>query len=199
MEQNTDQVNVTKNAPEESGPKKFFSFVWELAKIALIALVIVAPIRYFLFQPFIVKGESMYPNFESGDYLIVDEISYRFAEPQRGDVIVFNFPKDTTQRFIKRVIGLPGETVNITNGQVHITKDGNEIVLDEKYLPSNLKTYGDVNVVLGADEFFVLGDNREYSYDSRAWGVVPKKDIIGKAFLRIFPVAALSQIARPAY
>jgi signal peptidase I len=199
MDQNTNQNMEVKNKLKENSLKNFFSFVWELVKIALIALVIVAPIRYFLFQPFIVKGESMAPNFESGDYLIVDEISYRLGDPQRGDVIVFNFPKDTTQRFIKRVIGLPGETVNISSGQVRITKDGNEVVLDENYLPGNLKTYGDVNVTLEADEFFVLGDNREYSYDSRAWGVVPRKDIIGKAFLRIFPVAALSQIARPAY
>ncbi|MDP3882611.1 MAG: signal peptidase I [Candidatus Staskawiczbacteria bacterium] len=199
MEQNIEPVNEIKKTPEESGVKKFFSFVWELAKIALIALVIVAPIRYFLFQPFIVKGESMYPNFESGDYLIVDEITYRFHEPERGDVIVFDFPKDTSQRFIKRIIGLPGETVNIANGQVSISKDGNEIILDENYLPDNLKTYGDVNATLSADEFFVLGDNREYSYDSRAWGVVSRKDIVGKAFLRIFPVAALSQITRPAY
>jgi len=184
---------------QENRSKKFFSFVWELAKIALIALVIVAPIRYFLFQPFIVKGESMSPNFESGDYLIVDEISYRFSEPQRGDVIVFNYPKDTTQRFIKRIIGLPGETVNVSNGEVKITSNDAETVLDETYLPNNLKTYGDVNIVLAVDEFFVLGDNREYPFDSRAWGIVPRKDIIGKALLRIFPMAALSHITAPNY
>ena len=184
---------------KESGAKQFFSFIWELAKIALIALVIVAPIRYFLFQPFIVKGESMFPNLESGDYLIVDEISYRLSEPQRGDVIVFDYPKDTTQRFIKRIIGLPGETVNISNGQVHIIRNGIDNVLEESYLPNNLETYGDVNIALNADEYFVLGDNREYSFDSRAWGVVPRKDIIGKAFLRIFPLAALSQIVAPSY
>ena len=180
-----------------SGPT--ISFAWELFKIALIALVIVVPIRYFLFQPFIVSGESMSPNFETGDYLIVDEISYRLASPQRGDVIVFNFPKDTKERFIKRVIGLPGETVDITNGQVEIIKDGKTTNLAEKYLPSDLKTYPDTEVSLKADEYFVMGDNRQYSYDSRAWGVVPKVNIIGKAFLRIFPVAALSEISHPAY
>lgn len=177
-------------------------FVWELFKIALIALVIVVPIRYFLFQPFIVSGNSMEPNFESGNYLIVDEISYRLSNPQRGDVIVFDasfIPGYASQRFIKRVIGLPGETVDVTNGQVQIIKDGKTIILDEKYLPSDLKTYGDKNVTLKADEYFVLGDNREYSYDSRIWGVVQKKYIIGKAFLRIFPLDALSAISHPAY
>lgn len=192
MENNTQEKQT-------SALKTFLSFAWELAKIALIALVVVAPIRYFLFQPFIVKGESMAPNFESGDYLIVDEISYRFSGPERGDVIVFNYPKDTTQRFIKRVVGLPGETVKIENGEVSIIKNGAETTLNEIYLPDYLKTYGDVNITMGEDEYFVMGDNREYSFDSRAWGVVPKKDIIGKAFLRIFPLAALSQIAQPSY
>lgn len=199
MENNTQENNVQPEPKKESTTKKVFSFVWELVKIALIALVIVAPIRYFLFQPFIVKGESMVPNFQSGDYLIVDEISYRFSEPERGDVIVFNYPKDRSQRFIKRIIGLPGEAVSILNGEVQIIKDNEVNVLTEEYLPDDLKTYGEVNVALSNDEYFVLGDNREYSYDSRAWGVVPKSDIIGKAFLRIFPVAALSQIVSPAY
>jgi len=203
MEDNIQENNIQPEGKQENMTKKFFSFVWELVKIALIALVIVAPIRYFLFQPFIVKGESMSPNFESGVYLIIDEISYRFSDPQRGDVIVFNYPKDTSQRFIKRIIGLPGETINISNGQVGITKNGNTMILDENYLPRPggypLETSGDVDVPLGSDEYFVLGDNREYSFDSRVWGVVPRKDIIGKAFLRIFPVAALSQIATPTY
>lgn len=204
MEENN-QNNLIKEGESKKGIfKKIFSkgtisVVFELFKIALIALVIVVPIRYFLFQPFIVKGESMSPNFESGDYLIVDEISYRLSDPQRGDVVVFNYPKDKTQRFIKRVIGLPGETVNITNGSVEIIKDGKAIDLTEKYLPANLKTYPDTNTTLKTDEYFVMGDNREYSFDSRAWGVVPRVNIVGRAFLRIFPVAALSQIPHPEY
>ena len=198
--------NINKNIePEkeinngEKGYKKYLFFAFELFKIALIALVIVLPIRYFLFQPFIVKGESMSPNFESGDYLIVDEISYRFSDPKRGDVIVFNFPKDTTQRFIKRVIGLPGETVNVTSGKVEIIKDNKTTTLSEIYLPDNLKTIGEIKITLNAEEYFVMGDNRDYSYDSRAWGVVPQKDIIGKALLRLFPVAELAAISNPAY
>jgi len=198
MEETTNQNNTEKNG-FKAKIKSYLVFAFDLFKIALIALVIVLPIRYFLFQPFIVEGESMAPNFESGDYLIVDEISYRFSGPQRGDVVVFNWPKDTTQRFIKRVIGLPGETIDVKNGQVSVIKDGETIILNESYLSADLKTYGDVNITLGENEYFVLGDNREYSYDSRAWGEVPSKDIIGKAALRIFPITSLSEIKKPTY
>jgi signal peptidase I len=186
----------------QKGIKKYIPFVWELIKIAVIAFIIVAPIRYFLFQPFIVSGASMAPNFATGDYLIVDEISYRFSTPQRGDVVVFNagfIPGYAGQRFIKRVIGVPGDTVDIANGKVEIIKDGKTTILSEKYLPKNLQTVGNVNLTLKADQYFVLGDNREFSYDSRYWGVVPKSDIIGKASLRIFPITALEEITRPTY
>jgi signal peptidase I len=196
------QNKTIEDGKNRKGIKKYIPFVLEIIKIAVIALVIVVPIRYFLFQPFIVSGASMAPNFATGDYLIVDEISYRLSSPQRGDVIVFNasfIPGYSNQRFIKRVIGLPGETIDITNGRVEIIKDGKTTILDEKYLPDNLKTYGDVNTTLKPDEYFVLGDNREYSYDSRMWGVVPRKDIIGKALLRVLPITSLSEISRPAY
>lgn len=199
MENNT-TINSSEKQSEPKGFKKALSFAFEIFKIAVIALAIVMPIRYFLFQPFIVKGESMSPNFESGDYLIVDEISYRFAEPARGDVIVFKYPKDTTQRFIKRIIGLPGETVVVKNGEVSVTKSsGENVVLSENYLPNDLKTYGDTNTTLKDNEYFVLGDNRTYSYDSRSWGIVPKENIIGKAFLRLYPVTELSKFSTPAY
>ncbi|OGZ75285.1 MAG: signal peptidase I [Candidatus Staskawiczbacteria bacterium RIFCSPLOWO2_12_FULL_37_15] len=194
-----EETNQNKPSLKTEITQKYIPFVWEVLKIFIIASVIVLPIRYFLFQPFIVKGDSMAPNFLSGDYLIVDELSYRFSDPQRGEVIVFKYPKDTTQRFIKRVIGLPGETVNIKNGSITISKDGKSFILDEKYLPFDLKTYGEVNTVLGSDEFFVLGDNREFSYDSRRWGNVPREDIIGKALLRILPLAALSEFSAPNY
>lgn len=188
--------------PEKGRIKKYLFFVLELVKIAIIAFVIVAPIRYFLFQPFIVSGASMSPNFASGDYLIIDEISYRFSEPRRGDIIVFNagfIPGYSGQRFIKRIVGLPGETVDISNGQVQIIKDGQKNILNESYLSDDLKTYGEIKISLKGDEYFVLGDNREYSYDSRAWGVVTKPEIIGKALLRIFPITNLSEISRPSY
>lgn len=203
MDNNTQEpASRPEGSPDSGEARKYLGFVWELVKIAVIAFVIVAPIRYFLFQPFIVSGESMHPSFESGDYLIVDEISYRFSDPQRGDVVVFNtsfIPGYTNQRFIKRVIGLPGETIDIANGKVQIIKDSKTVILDEKYLPENLKTIGDTNITLKANEYFVLGDNRQYSYDSRIWGVVPKNEIVGKAFLRLLPIINLSGVPRPAY
>ena len=203
-EKKGDSISVQK---KKGAIKTFFShpavnFIWELFKIAVIALVIVVPIRYFLFQPFIVSGDSMVPNFQSGNYLIVDEITYRFSSPQRGDVIVFDasfIPGYSHERFIKRIIGLPGETVDVTNGQVEIIKDGKVIVLDEKYLPADLKTYQDKEITLKADEYFVMGDNRQQSYDSRYWGAVQKKYIIGKAFLRILPIDTLSVFSHPSY
>lgn len=180
--------------------KKVFSLIWEIAKIVIIALAIVVPIRYFLFQPFIVKGQSMEPNFENGDYLIIDEISYRFREPQRGEVIVFKYPQKPSQRFIKRIIALPGETVEIENGKVIIYKNGKPQILDESdYLFSFLQTAGNIRVSLGEDEYFVLGDNRTFSLDSRRFGILPKEQILGRAFCRAWPFTALTKFEAPAY
>ena len=175
--------NSVPHSPK-SGFKKSLAVIWEFAKIIIIAGIIVLPIRYFLFQPFIVKGDSMVPNFHSGDYLIVDEISYRASGPQRGDVVVLKYPLDTTQRFIKRVIGLPGETVDINNGKITTALGTQSTELRETYLPGDLVTDGSVHVTLGPDEYFVMGDNRQFSYDSRRWGVLPKSDIIGRAARR---------------
>ncbi len=180
--------------------RNFLSFIWEIAKIVIIALIIVVPIRYLIFQPFFVKGQSMEPNFETGDYLIVDELSYRLRIPERGEVIVFKYPNDTSQRYIKRIIGLPGETVVIENGKVEIfNQEGNKVLNESNYLPSNILTLGDLRITLGEDEYFVLGDNRFSSSDSRRWGTLPRNDIIGRVFLRAWPFASLAKIKIPIY
>lgn len=181
--------------------KSFLSFAWETAKIVILALAIVVPIRYFLFQPFFVKGQSMEPNFENGDYLIIDELSYRIRDPHRGETIVFKYPGDTTQRYIKRIIGLPGETIKIQNGEIIVCKEVSECEkLDESsYLSLSVMTAGNISVALGENEYFVLGDNRPVSSDSRRWGVLPKEDIIGKVYLRAWPFSALAKIQLPNY
>ena len=179
--------------------KSFFGFLWEITKIVLIALIIVLPIRYFLFQPFFVDGQSMDPNFEDGDYLIVDELSYRLRSPARGEVIVFEYPKDPSQRYIKRIIGLPEETIEITNGKIYITNTVGRTELNESaYLPS-VYTTGVLRVNLDEKEYFVLGDNRSASSDSRRWGTLPRENIIGQVFLRAWPINSLSKISAPAY
>lgn len=176
--------------------KNIFSFFWEIIKVVVLALVIVIPIRYFIFQPFLVKGQSMEPNFETGDYLIIDELSYRFRNPQRGEVIVFKYPQNPSQRYIKRIIGLPGETIEIKNNKVMI----NNKELDERnYLPISIQTPGNTLITLAENEYFVLGDNRLASYDSRRWGPLPKKDIIGRVLIRAWPLTALAKITVPTY
>jgi len=181
--------------------KEAIFFVFEVVKIVFIALVIVMPIRYFVFQPFIVKGISMEPNFHDGDYLIVDEATYRLRQPERGEVVVFRFSQGVSQRFIKRIIGLPGEEIEIENGQIIITdKLGSKQVLDElNYLPSQTFGIGDMQISLGKDEYFVLGDNRFNSYDSRKWGALQKEDIIGRALFRLWPPTAAAYILTPSY
>ena len=165
------------------------AFAWETIKVVVISLAIILPIRYYLVQPFFVKGASMEPNFEDGDYLLVDELSYRFSSPERGDVIIFRYPNDPSQFFIKRIIGLPSETVEIKNNTVKVyNKDNPEgFVLDEDYLSSEQKTLGDFVVKIDDNEYFVLGDNRLQSSDSRRWGAVNKSLITGRAFMRPWP------------
>lgn len=181
--------------------KKTLSFILEVTKIIVIALAIVIPIRYLLFQPFIVKGQSMEPNFFNGDYLIIDELSYRLRLPQRGEIIVFDSPFDPSSRYIKRIIGLPGETVEIKNEEVTIySSDDNYQTLDEtKYLPEDIQTAGDLKVTLNDNEYFVLGDNRLVSYDSRKFGPLLKEAIIGRVYLRAWPFDLLDKIETPIY
>jgi len=179
--------------------RKFFAFIWELTKIVIIAAVIVIPIRYFLFQPFFVRGQSMDPNFENGDYLIVDEISYYLRSPQRGEVIVFRYPQDPSQRFIKRIIGLPSETVEIKDGKVIIYKDGEPQILNESSYIFDLATSGELQVTLDEDEYFVLGDNRSFSFDSRRFGTLTEENIIGRVVFRAWPFATITKIGMPTY
>lgn len=177
----------------------FLSFIWEVSKIIIIAAVIVVPIRYFLFQPFFVRGQSMDPSFENGDYLIVDEITYKFRGPERGEVIVFKYPEDPSSRFIKRVIALPGEIIEIKNGDVTVYNEVGTHLLNEDYLPSDLNTSGDLRVALRKDEYFVMGDNRPYSYDSRRFGLLSKEYIIGRVVIRAWPLNSLSIFDNPLY
>ena len=174
--------------------KSFFTFSWDIIKVAAIALVLAGLVRYFLVQPFFVEGASMEPNFEDGEYLLIDEISYYFKSPQRGEVIVFHYPLDASKYYIKRVIGLPNETVEIKNGGVVIYNDGNPdgFFIDENYLPKEGITAGNVKKKLGRNEYFVLGDNRPASSDSRQWGILPKNDIVGRVWVRAWPVAKAS-------
>ncbi len=170
---------------------KFLSFIWEITKITIVALIIVIPIRVFVFQPFFVSGASMEPNFHDFDYLIIDEISYRLGQPQRGDVIVFYNPADTSQRFIKRIIGLPGETVKIQGGAVYIRdkQEGDFALLDESgYLAEGLETKGNETITLGQGQYFVMGDNRDSSYDSRSFGPVDEEYIIGRNVFKLLNV-----------
>jgi signal peptidase I len=179
--------------------KSFFSFILEVAKIVIIALAIVMPIRYFLFQPFIVRGQSMEPNFSDGDYLIIDELSYRLRDPQRGEIIVFRSPTNPSSRYIKRIIGLPGETVKVKGGQITIYIDDSSVALDEDYLPGNLETSGDLQISLSPDQYFVLGDNRSASYDSRKFGPLIEGNIIGRVYFRAWPFSDLDRIEVPIY
>ena len=170
--------------------KKVFVFIWEIVKIVVISLAIIIPIRYYLIQPFFVRGASMEPNFDNGQYLVINEIGYRFNDPERGDVIVFKYPLDPSQYYIKRVIGLPGEKIEIKDNSIFIFNSSfpEGTKLDESsYLPEGRITRGGINVQLNDEEYFVLGDNRSASSDSRKWGSLPKDNIIGRVWLRAWP------------
>lgn len=181
--------------------KKLASFFSDLIQTIVFSISIFLFIYLLLFQPHKIKGDSMQPNFPDGEFLLTDKISYRFHPPQRGDVIVFKVPVNEEDDYIKRIIGLPGDTVSIKDGFVYV----NGQKLEETYLPPGLYTNGGIflpnnkEVVVPDNYFFVMGDNRPYSSDSRAWGFVPKKNIIGKAWLVYWPPQKAGVVPKVTY
>lgn len=180
--------------------KSFFANVWEIAEVVIIALVTVIFVRTFIVQPFLVSGASMEPSFNNGNYLLIDEASYYFRDPQRGEVTIFKYPGNPSSFFIKRIIGLPGERVVVEKGQVSVgPADGELLLLSENYLSEGARTSGSVDKILEEDEYFVLGDNRNNSFDSRSWGALDEDNIIGLVRLRIFPFSKFGAVANPNY
>ena len=171
--------------------KRAGSYFWEIVRFAVITLLIVVPIRAYVAQPFIVSGVSMVPSFENGEYLIIDELSYLLRSPKRGEVIVFRYPRDPSKFFIKRVIGLPGETVISNEATLSVlTAEGKSIALEEPYIANN--AFGPFEKKLGNNEYFVMGDNRKASLDSCFFGPVDRKCIVGRALVRLLPPTKIS-------
>lgn len=181
------------------------SLVKEAIKVIFISVIIIVPIRLFVIQSFFVVGVSMQPSYENGDYLLVDKISYQFSEPSRGDVVVFKSPTDNYETYIKRIIGVPYDTVIIRGDTVEILAEDFEkgIIIDESYIQGStglhLESEGDMVVSLGKGEYFVMGDNRSDSWDSRFWGNLEESEILGKVWVRLWPVGSVNFINRPSY
>ncbi len=178
--------------------KKTLWSIFEMIETIAIAVVAVFLVRTFLAQPFLVSGSSMEPTFNNGNYLLVDELTYHLRAPERGEVIVFRYPKDPSTYFIKRIIGLPGETVSIEGGTVTVTDAGHMEVLKEPYI-AQAGTFSNFTEKLGSSEYFVMGDNRDASFDSRSWGPVPSSDIIGLVRLRLWPLNEAMAFSAPTY
>ncbi len=190
MEENTSYESGSGSGATSRG---FWAGIGELLRFGVIVIIIVLGIRVFIAQPFVVSGTSMVPTFQNANYLIVDELSYRFGEPKRGDVIIFRPPVDPGSYYIKRIIGVPGDTVSINYGVVTIinAEHPEGITLNETYVTAD--EANDVGTYTVTDgNYFVMGDNRPVSFDSRRWGLLPEKNIVGKAFLRLFPLDELS-------
>jgi len=180
--------------------RKFFWSFFEIFETFVIALVAVFLIRTFIAQPFLVSGSSMEPTFYHGNYLLVDELTYSFREPQRGEVIVFRYPKDPNSYFIKRIIGLPGEKVILEDGKIIIENSEGVKELKENYVFSYQKYNKDrLEVALGSQQYFVLGDNRNFSYDSRSWGPLERYYIVGLVRLRLWPLNEVMAFNKPVY
>ncbi len=195
--ENNNEVSTqspTPMQPKNSKLRENLRGAWDLIKFAVIALAIVIPVRMFIAQPFVVNGDSMFPTFHNKEYLIVDEISYIVRSPARSEVTIFRYPNDPSRFFIKRIIGMPNETIEIKNGVVKIINKENPdgFILEEPYLNEKFTTTE--TFTTGNDQYFVMGDNRNRSSDSRSWGVLPKKFMIGRAYLRLLPVGNLDYL-----
>lgn len=179
--------------------KRIIGIFFDAIESIVVALSIFVVIYLFLVQPHKVIGASMDNTFHDGEYILTDKLSYRFHEPQRGDVIVFKAPKNPDFDYIKRIIGVPGDTISIKDGYVYVNNqkfNENYVKSETIILPGQYLSEGQ-EIKLNSNEYFVLGDNRSHSSDSRQWGLVPKKDIVGKAFFRYWPITKFGVIQKP--
>ncbi len=185
--------------PDQGQGGKFKEYFFEIVKIVVISLVIIIPIRFYVIQPFIVEGDSMTPNFHDGEYLIVDEISYRFKAPERGQVVIFHPPQSPATYYIKRIIGLPGETVELKDGKIYIYNQDfpQGKSLDEAVYLTNSAVNELTKITLQDDQYYLIGDNRNNSLDSRRLGPINLKNIKGKAWLRAFPFSNFTIFNQP--
>jgi len=180
--------------------RKIYSFFLDTIQTFLLAAAVFLIIYAFLFRPFEVKGDSMYPNFKDKQYTLTNLISLKFSDPKRGDVIVFKAPNDTEKDYIKRIIGVPGDVVSVKDGNIYL----NKTLMDQSsFLKPDIKTYGGSFMKEGEEYivpqgyFLTMGDNRPYSSDSREWGYVEKSKIIGIAIFVYWPIGEIKVIQNP--
>jgi len=200
LEQKNSSESIDEMAPIGRG---FFAsaglFFLEVIKVVVLAAITIIVVRSFLFKPFVVEGQSMEPNYYEREYLLIDELSYHLRDPHRGEVVVLRAPVIQKEYYLKRVIGLPGEKIKIENNKVIIYNDGfpQGKVVQESYLDES--TTGSISVQLGPDEYFVMGDNRNESYDSRKFGAVQKNSIVGRTWVRGYPFDRITVFKAPTY
>ncbi len=214
MDQPTEQPATPEPAPAhnlsypiaEHPISHFLRFMYEIIKTVVVVLVVALIIRYFLVQPFIVDGSSMEPTFHNHEYLIVEKVNYTVHTPARGDIIVFKYPLNPSLNYVKRVIGVPGDRVTIGDGKVTVYNNSypNGLQLREPYLQEDqiTKVNGeekDRTWVVDDNRYFVMGDNRDHSDDSRSWGLVPKENIVGRAWMTIYPVYDFGTVEHATY
>lgn len=196
------ETPFAKRLTERVGMAGALGILWflEVVQVLVMVAVIVVPIRTFIMKPFYVHGASMEPTFLDKEYLLVDEVSFYFRAPVRGEVVIFHDTYNTGEYLIKRVIGLPGETVLVRNGAVTIVNAEHPegVILQEPYLGQAF-TDGNVELTLAPQEYFVLGDNRLVSFDSRRIGAVPENRLVGRAWLRGWPIQRLAHFSLPSY
>lgn len=175
--------------PQKSIFDNLGGYLLEIFETLVVFGAIFAALYLFVAQFHKVSGNSMVPTFESGDYLITEKVTYRFSMPQKGDIIVLKNPRDESEDFIKRIVAIPGDTIKIVNDQVFV----NDNPLKEEYLPAGTSTQAGSFLIEGSpvktgpNQYFVLGDNRDHSSDSREWGSITKEEIVGRALFRYWP------------
>lgn len=181
-------MNESQRSAVRRTVRNSLEFLWEVLKVVIVVFAIIIPVRHYLIKPFYVRGASMEPNFHDYEYLVVDELSYRLREPERGEVVVLKDPLDPSQYFIKRIVGLPGEHIVVRDGTVRI----NGKKLDEtQYLDDSVRTTGHDDVTLQESEYYLMGDNRSASLDSRVFGPLDKSEFVGRTWIRAWPLTEI--------